>query len=77
MSNEGNDLITIHKPGNGQISENKFTKEEIKEKRMNRMVYFKLILRLHFLRSEHQITLLQKFLGKMDTVKKLIGGLLE
>ena len=37
-NNDKEDIITVHKPGNDAISENKYTKEEIKEKRMNRMV---------------------------------------
>ena len=37
-NNNKDDIITAHKPGNDKISENKYTKEEIKEKRMNRMV---------------------------------------
>jgi len=41
-NNNKDDIITIHKPGNEKISENKFTKEEIKEKRMNRMVIKKI-----------------------------------
>jgi hypothetical protein len=36
LANSNNDdIITIHKPGNEKIIENKYTKEEIKEKRMN------------------------------------------
>ena len=37
-NNNKDDIITAHKPGNEKISDNKYTKEEIKEKRMNRMV---------------------------------------
>ena len=37
-NNNKDDIITAHKPGNEKISENKYTKDEIKEKRMNRMV---------------------------------------
>ena len=35
LANSNNDdIITIHKPGNEKIIENKYTKEEIKEKRI-------------------------------------------
>jgi hypothetical protein len=37
-NNNKDDLITMHKPGNEKINDSKYTKEEIKEKRMNRMV---------------------------------------
>ena len=37
-NNNKDDIITAIKPGNENISENKSKKEEIKEKRMNRMV---------------------------------------
>lgn len=36
--NNKDDIVTIHRPNNEKINENKYTKEEIKEKRMNRMV---------------------------------------
>jgi hypothetical protein len=84
IANSNNeDIITIHKPGNEKIIENKYTKEEIKEKRMNmnRMVIRKFIskkilnLRSLFLQSVHLIILHPKFSDKMDMVKKLIGGL--
>jgi hypothetical protein len=38
QSNEDNDQITVHKPGNASIKEKTYTKEEIQARRKDRMV---------------------------------------
>jgi len=38
QSNEDNDQITIHKPGNASIKEKTYTKEEIQARRKDRIV---------------------------------------